>query len=259
MNNSITRIPRLIWGRLPHITAYALALIGILFMLEFAYYRYSDGVQFINYSKFNINTAEEHTDVPFEACKDAGFPYKATGNLTVYRIPDGAPKSDKVVAEAWPLDTVINVEDCVSGFITRKRYDFTPGNYQIYITLNFTVKYGNQKEVTIKSNIFQIIPDRPASVEEIEAKIIELERQIELLKLQLEEARSNVSTSVTLNSSPDKQTTTNQPNSPPSNQPNPQDPPSNPPEQPQPSLLEQIAKPVNDLLDSLRKGLGRVL
>lgn len=193
MKTFIPKIPKLIWKRLPWIVAYTLAFTGLLFLGEFMYYRYSPGERFVNYNSFQFNTATEHKDVPFQACKDTDYAYKVDGERKIYRIPEGKGEIDKERVGGYPLDSIISKERCVSAFISTKQYDFEPGNYQVYTTFNFSVKYGNRKSVTFKSNIFTVVPARPSTVEEIQKKIDELQKQIDLLKLQLAATQAGVS------------------------------------------------------------------
>lgn len=222
MKNATLKIPTVIWKRLPWIVLYGVALTGILFLCEFAYYRYSGGDKFINYSSFRINSVEEHQDVPFEACKETSYAYKITGNRTIYRIPEGKGEIDKVIVKTYPLDAIISTDPCVNAFISKEQYDFKAGNYQAYTTFNFTVKYGNQKSVTFKSNIFTILPNRPDTVEQISQRIKELELEIKQLKSQLRQAIQQSSTQQPT------QTTQTEPRQPASRQPKPKPDPAEP-------------------------------
>lgn len=229
MKSALPKIPRLIWTRLPWIILYAVAITGALFLYEFAYYRYSDGTKFINYSSFRFNSVEEHQDVPFEACKVTDFEYKIQGNRKIYRIPEGKTEIDKVQVKTYPLDSIISKTPCVNAFITKEQYDFTAGNYQVYTTFNFRVKYGNEKSVTFKSNVFTILPSRPATVEEIQKRIEELQKEIDLLKLQLAEARESgmrvapaQTTPHTNNATPDRSATAQTPKEQPKPKPQPE-------------------------------------
>jgi hypothetical protein len=104
-------------------------------------------------------------------------------------IPEGKGEIDKVLVKQYPLDSIISKEPCVNAFITKNQHDFTVGTYQVYTTFNFTVKYGNHKSVTFKSNIFRVIAATPTTVDEIQTKIDDLQKQIDILKLQLQQAR----------------------------------------------------------------------
>jgi hypothetical protein len=202
-------------------------------MWEFAKYRYSAGEEYINYSSFRFNSTEEHHDVPFEACKQTDYSYKIAGNRKIYRIPEGKTEIDKVLVKTYPLDSIISKTPCVNAFITTDQFAFTPGNYQVYTTFNFVVKYGNQKSVTFKSNIFTIFDSQPGSVEEIKLKIKRLQKQIELLKLQLKEARSR------------PQNTASGPSQAPSSKQQPKDKDDEQPNDPTPPAEEICTKPVN--------------
>lgn len=185
MRQVITRVPHVLLRRFPHIVAYFVAAYALIVLGQMLFYRFMPAEHFLHYSKFQINTIEEHQDAPFEACKNTDFAYKVDGNRKIYRIPEGKSEIDKVLVKTYPLDSIISKAPCVNAFITKEQYDFTVGHYQVYTTFNFKTKYGNEKSVTFKSNIFTVIAAKPATVEDIQNKINELQMQIDALKAQL--------------------------------------------------------------------------
>lgn len=231
--NTVKHVPTLLWKRIPWIVAYALALTGVLFLIEFASYRYSEGEKFLRYNRFHINTVEEGQDVPFEACKETDTAYRVVGARKIYRIPEGKGEIDKVLVKTYPLDSIITTTPCVSAFISQEQYAFKAGTYQVYTDFNFTVKYGNQKSVTFKSNIFTVLPNRPATVEQIEAKIRELEKQIKLLRIELQKAREGASVT-TGGRVAQSQPSSSEQRSTPKSEPKTKTPPKENPEEPEP-------------------------
>lgn len=226
MIKTFKNIPKVIFQRFPHIMAYIIAAYAVIFIGQVAYYRFMPGEHFLNYSKFHVNTVEEHSDVPFEACKKTDYPYKIVGQRKIFRIPEGKTEIDKVLVKQYPLDSIITKTPCVNAFISKEQYDFTKGNYQIYTVFNFKTKFGNDKSVTFKSNVFSVISARPVTVEDIQARIDELQREIDLLKLQLQAAREGVpvnqralNTTSNINDEPPSATEAQQPTEPPTTTP----------------------------------------
>lgn len=191
MRHIITRVPNVLFRRFPYIVAYFVAAYALIVLGQMLFYRFMPGDHFLHYTKFQVNTIEEHQDAPFEACKDTTFEYKVEGNRKIYKIPEGKTEIDKVLVKTYSLDSIISRTPCVNAFITKEQYDFTVGHYQIYTTFNFKTKYGNEKSVTFKSNIFTVIAAKPATVEDIQQKINELQSQIDALKAQLVGLRRN--------------------------------------------------------------------
>lgn len=194
MIKTIASVPKIIFKRLPYIAVYIVTLYAFLYIGELAWYRYQPANHFMNYTKFDVNNAEEGNDVPFQACKDIDQPYKVTGDRIIYRIPEGSQPQDRVFAGNYKIDSTVTADRCVNGFIFQEQFNHEPGNYIAYTSFDFEVKHGFRKRVTFESNVYTIFPVRVGSVEEIEKRIFELEKEIELLKLQLQQARMEQST-----------------------------------------------------------------
>lgn len=245
---AVTKVPKLIWKRLPWIIVWIFVITGCLFLWDFYTHRYASGESFLNYTSFKINSAEEHKDIPFEACKSTDFEYRVTGNRKIYVIPPGKGEIDKVLVKTYPLDSIISPEKCVNAFISKEQYDFTPGNYQVYTTFNFTVKYGNPKSVTFKSNVFQVFKVRPTTPEDIQAHINDLKMQILELEKELEEILKKQSST---RPEAQKQSVAVQEPSKSSQQPEPSPTPEQPENEPQEnprSIRERLIDIIGDLL-----------
>lgn len=192
----------LIVKRLPMIALYSLAFftlftIGSNLIHRFdvardkKYYQNAPAANFINYTSFIVQPAREGEDVNFTLCRQHDRNYPVSGFRQVYAIPAGKGEDNRVFVYSIPVKGVVDSGNCQSFYIRQAEHHFTPGQYQLTLNIDFKVKYGFEKHVYIKSNIFNV--REPLCVQtaacntDIQIEINNLKQQILLLQQRIDQ------------------------------------------------------------------------
>lgn len=194
MIKSVTRIPKLLWQRLPYIAGYTLLLYVMIVAAQQAFYRFMPSSYFLNYYSAEANSAEEHKAIPFKVCRTKrGGDHIIEGQRVFYKVPEGQSKSNGVQVKTIPIRGVAAAKECADLFISSSQFDHDEGYYYFRTVLEFEVN-GYKKRAEFETNVYAVTPKRLNTVEDIQNKIDELQRQIDELKQQLNQAQAQVNT-----------------------------------------------------------------
>lgn len=187
--NTVSKVPKVLWKRLPWIVAYMVAAYALIVVGQMAFYRFMPSSYFLNYYSASANSVQEHSPVPFVVCRTKRFGnHIIEGQRVFYKVLDGANKANAQQVATVPIRGVATADGCADLSVPVNQYDHTEGYY--YFRTVFEFKVGGQtKHAEFETNVYAITPKRLGSVEDIQAKIDELQKQIDLLRVQLDQAR----------------------------------------------------------------------
>lgn len=246
----ITRTTKLLWHRLPRIALYTVAFYALFWVGQQTYYRFAPAEQFIRFYKVQVQNAREGQDIPFQVCRTKDANYQISGYRTFYKLTETDEDSGQRYAQSR-LEGALENDECANLFIRVEKVPHTPGSYYFVTELEFSVN-GYTKHLRYKSNVYSIVEQPLETPEQIQDRIDDLQRQIDELKASLAR-RSVPADSTATGGSPEgpKVSAGNSPATPTDPQPSRPGPVPETPSPSRPSLVEQITRPVFDLLDGL--------
>lgn len=178
------RTALLFWKRLPAIVLYSVAFYFIFFMGEKLFYRFMPAEYFLSYYSVNVpndKKLEEHREVPFKVCRHAKGNYFVEGTRSYYKLREASQRDSGSFIKSQPVSGTLRDDECSDVTISPESFDHTEGDYYFTTYLTFKVN-GNEKQVKYESNTYHI--SKPSMTnQEILNRIVELEKEIELLKL----------------------------------------------------------------------------
>lgn len=177
----------IMWRLLP------VLILGLLFtqiavLIDQHNYRTAPATNFLNYTDFTVTNARVGEDVYFKVCRDHTSNIRYTGNLNVYVITSPDQKNEqKVKVYGHNLEGVID-NDCENKVIRASDFKHEAGTYEMGFCVDFTVKYGYQKEICKTSNRYRIYP-QPV---DLESQITSLQQQLQAAQTQLKDTQGNL-------------------------------------------------------------------
>jgi hypothetical protein len=172
---------KFLWSRLPYTAVYFIASLVILKGLHYVAFKYVLPTNyFIRSFSMTVTGTVENTDVPIRVCRDRRGNYRGDVFRTIRVIPDGKSAEDAVFAGKYNIKQInIDGDRCENLQITTDQFSHSPGRYVVGTNFCFKSQYNREHCIEYKSNVYEI---RPATVSDFDAKIRDLERQIEALK-----------------------------------------------------------------------------
>lgn len=174
---------RFIKSRIPAIIFYFAVSLIVAKGIDYGLYKYVlPDTYFVRNYSMTVFSATEHTDVPVRVCRDRRGDRIGSGEREIYIIPPGGTEKDAKLAGQYELKNIIvNGDRCDQFTIKVGQFDHSAGTYQALTKLNLEGKYGRQINVSFKSNIYKILP---ATAEDIQQRLKELQEQIKRLEQQ---------------------------------------------------------------------------
>ena len=195
MKRSLRRAPWLFWHRLPYIAVYALAFYIIFFIGQRVFYQIAPPTYFLDYYSVNVPSSikkYENEPVPFTVCRHKRGNYPVQGYRIIYKMKNETTRNGAKQVANYPIEGQITQNTCSDASISPSRYSHPAGVYYFKTVLNFRVN-GQDKQVTFVSNTYTI-EKKVLTPDELRERIEQLEREIEILKLQLAVALANSGT-----------------------------------------------------------------
>lgn len=240
MTREIRKVPSLLIKRLPHIVFYSALMYGLIVLGQLAFYRFMPASYFLNYYSAQAQSAEEHSAVPFKACRTKrGGDHVLEGNRVFYKVPEGESKANATQVAVVQIRGAATANQCADLFVPVSQFDHETGYYYFRTIFEFKV-HGVTKRAEFETNVYAITQHQLQSVDEIEQRIKELQIEIDTLRQQLEAARAGMPANNQTASPPPDQTIAAQP----SPQPTPTEPPDEQSPIPQESILPFVKDPI---------------
>lgn len=212
---------KLIWKRLPIIAAYVATFLVlftafgyVLGQAERAYYRHLPASHFVNYTSFVVTGSFEGEDVPYSLCRIHDQDYFAKGVRTVYQIVDTNKtpvdsNGNQILVLSTGVNGAIQGANCAAFTLKQAQVHLKPGSYRMTIIVRFTVKYGIEKQETVKSNIFRI-RENTGGNSDVQVQLNNLQQQVQALQDALNQLSQKQGSSVRVTTpSPSQPSTTN--------------------------------------------------
>lgn len=191
-----------LWRHLPRIALYAVTFFVLFSVGDRIFYKIEPPDYFVQYTSFIVQNAREGEDVPFTLCRSHRADYDVSGLRTIYVVPAGETVAHKVFVHNDRLNGEITGANCANYFIKNSDFHHSIGQYQMTINLTFKVKYGEQKQVSIQSNVYRIYPNGDTA--DVQTQLNNLEQQIQDLqnKLQNIGVQFNIPTNTPIKQAP---------------------------------------------------------
>jgi hypothetical protein len=177
----------IMWRLLP-VFIFGLLFTQVAVMVDQHHYRTAPATDFLNYTDFTVTNARVGEDVYFKVCRDHQSNIRYTGNLNIYVITNPDQKNEqKVKVYGHNLAGTID-NDCENKVIRASDFKHDAGTYEMSFCVDFSVKYGYQKEICKTSNRYRIYP-QPV---DLESQITSLQQQLQSAQTELKATQGNV-------------------------------------------------------------------
>lgn len=177
---------RLLIRKLPYFALTFLSILAILYGAREIYRYAAPGEWYFKYLSLDVaDGVEAGVPVSYQACRVNTGEYTVDVTRNIYSIPDtNRPKDRFLVKQSIFENARTSDIKCVDSFIRLTEFEHTEGTYQIVMLIDFSI-HGNEKRVSVESNIYQI-DSKTFTNEELLKRIDELEEEIKQLRSQLQ-------------------------------------------------------------------------